>query len=47
VTSYNECGEYYHVWHSHALNEAANWDAGFGGMFTLERIDPPLPNTCP
>ncbi|HEV7665594.1 MAG TPA: multicopper oxidase domain-containing protein [Chloroflexota bacterium] len=47
VTSYNECGEYYHVWHSHALNEAANWDAGFGGMFTLERVDPPTPNTCP
>lgn len=47
VVSYNECGEYYHVWHSHALNEAANFDAGFGGMLTLERIDPPLPNTCP
>jgi FtsP/CotA-like multicopper oxidase with cupredoxin domain len=41
VTSYNQCGEYYHVWHSHALNEAANYDTGFGGMFTLERIDPP------
>lgn len=47
VTSYNECGEYYHVWHSHALNEAANYDTGFGGMFTLQRIDPPSPNTCP
>jgi FtsP/CotA-like multicopper oxidase with cupredoxin domain len=47
VTSYNQCGEYYHVWHSHALNEAANFDAGFGGMLTLERIDPPLPNRCP
>jgi hypothetical protein len=45
VTSYNECGEYYHVWHSHALNEAANFDAGFGGMFTLQRIDPP--GGCP
>ena len=42
TTSYNQCGEYYHVWHSHALNEAANYDTGFGGMFTLERIDPPL-----
>jgi FtsP/CotA-like multicopper oxidase with cupredoxin domain len=41
TTSYNQCGEYYQVWHSHALNEAANWDTGFGGMFTLERIDPP------
>jgi FtsP/CotA-like multicopper oxidase with cupredoxin domain len=47
VTSYNECGEYYMVWHSHALNEFANFDAGFGGMGTLERIDPPLPNGCP
>jgi FtsP/CotA-like multicopper oxidase with cupredoxin domain len=42
TVSYNECGEYYHVWHSHALNEAANYDTGFGGMFTLERIDPPI-----
>jgi FtsP/CotA-like multicopper oxidase with cupredoxin domain len=41
VTSYNECGEYYQMWHSHALNEAANYEAGFGGMMTLERIDPP------
>lgn len=46
VTSYNECGEYYMVWHSHALNEFANFDAGFGGMGTLERIDPSLPNSC-
>jgi FtsP/CotA-like multicopper oxidase with cupredoxin domain len=45
-TSFNECGEFYHIWHSHALNEAANYEAGFGGMITLERIDPPLPNTC-
>ncbi len=42
TTSYNQCGEYYQVWHSHALNEAANYDLGFGGMFTLQRIDPPL-----
>ncbi|RCG28621.1 copper oxidase [Sphaerisporangium album] len=41
VTSYNECGEYYQMWHSHALNEAANYEAGFGGMMTLERVDPP------
>lgn len=44
-TSFNQCGEYYHVWHSHALNEAANYDTGFGGMFTLQRIDPP--GGCP
>ncbi len=41
TTSHNQCGEYYHVWHSHALEEAANYDAAFGGMMTLERIDPP------
>ena len=46
VTSYNQCGEFYHVAHSHALDEAANYDAGFGGMLTLIRIDPPKPNTC-
>jgi hypothetical protein len=45
TTSNNQCGEYYHVWHSHALNEAANYDLGFGGMFTLERVDPP--GGCP
>ena len=49
TTSYNECGEFYMVWHSHALNEVANYDAGFGGMLTLERIDPLVPaanTTC-
>ena len=47
TTSYNECGEYYMVMHSHALYEVANYDAGFGGMLTLERIDPltPAPGT--
>lgn len=42
AATYNECGEYYQIWHSHALNEAANYEAGFGGMITLERIDPPM-----
>ena len=48
TTSYNQCGEYYMVFHSHALNEVANFDAGFGGMLTLQRIDPPQgpANTC-
>jgi FtsP/CotA-like multicopper oxidase with cupredoxin domain len=40
TSSLNQCGEFYMVWHSHALNEAANYDLGFGGMLTLERIDP-------
>jgi FtsP/CotA-like multicopper oxidase with cupredoxin domain len=39
----NECGEYYHVAHSHALEQATNYGASFGGMMTLIRIDPP---TC-
>ena len=47
VTSNNQCGEYYHVAHSHALQQATNYGATFGGMMTLIRIDPPSPNTCP
>jgi hypothetical protein len=49
VTTYNECGEYYMVWHSHALYQVANYDTSFGGMLTLERIDPQTPaagTTC-
>ncbi|MGZ4649152.1 MAG: multicopper oxidase domain-containing protein [Kineosporiaceae bacterium] len=42
----NECGEYYHVAHSHALYQATNFGASFGGMMTLIRIDPPTPNNC-
>jgi FtsP/CotA-like multicopper oxidase with cupredoxin domain len=41
VVSQNICGEWYFPWHSHALNEFANFDAGFGGMGTLLRVDPP------
>jgi len=37
---YNECGELYFPWHSHALNEVQNFDEGFGGMLTLLRIEP-------
>jgi FtsP/CotA-like multicopper oxidase with cupredoxin domain len=37
----NQCGEYYHVAHSHALEQATNYGASFGGMMTLIRIDPP------
>ena len=42
TTTFNECGEYYMVFHSHALYEVANFEAGFGGMLTLQRIDPPV-----
>jgi hypothetical protein len=41
VTSYNTCGEYYHIAHSHALQQSTNYGASFGGMMTLIRIDPP------
>jgi FtsP/CotA-like multicopper oxidase with cupredoxin domain len=41
VVSQNICGEWYFPWHSHALNEFSNFDAGFGGMGTLLRVDPP------
>jgi hypothetical protein len=40
VVSQNICGEWYFPWHSHALNEFANFDEGFGGMATLMRVDP-------
>jgi len=45
VTSYNECGEFYFPWHSHALFEFTNFDEGFGGLATLVRVDPP--GGCP
>lgn len=45
TTSYNQCGEYYHVLHSHALDEVTTYGAVMGGMLTLERIDPP--GGCP
>ena len=41
VTSFNQCGEFYFPWHSHALNEVQNFDEGFGGLMTLVRVDPP------
>ena len=44
-TSNNQCGEYYHSAHSHALEQATNYGATFGGMMTVFRIDPPT--GCP
>ncbi|MGB9377665.1 MAG: multicopper oxidase domain-containing protein, partial [Mycobacteriales bacterium] len=41
TASLNVCGEWYFPLHSHALNEFSNFDAGFGGMGTLLRVDPP------
>ena len=45
VTVFNQCGEYYFPWHSHALFEFQNFDEGFGGLATLWRVDPP--GGCP
>jgi FtsP/CotA-like multicopper oxidase with cupredoxin domain len=45
ITSNNECGEYYHIAHSHALEQSTNYGAAFGGMMTVFRIDPPA--GCP
>ena len=45
VTTFNECGEFYFPWHSHALNEVQNFDEGFGGLMTLVRVEPP--GGCP
>jgi FtsP/CotA-like multicopper oxidase with cupredoxin domain len=44
-TIFNQCGEFYFPWHSHALDEVQNFDEGFGGMLTLVRVDPP--GGCP
>jgi len=45
VTSYNQCGEQYFPWHSHAVNEFQAFNEGFGGMGTLIAIFPP--GGCP
>jgi hypothetical protein len=41
VTQFNQCGEFYHVAHSHALFEATNYGLSMGGMLTMIRVDPP------
>jgi FtsP/CotA-like multicopper oxidase with cupredoxin domain len=40
TTSFNQCGEFYFPWHSHALNEFQNFDEGFGGLATVLRVNP-------
>ena len=42
TSSQNVCGAFYFPWHSHALNEFANFEAAFGGMATMLRVDPPV-----
>ena len=45
VTSFNQCGEFYFPWHSHALFEFTNFDEGFGGLATVVGVFPP--GGCP
>jgi FtsP/CotA-like multicopper oxidase with cupredoxin domain len=45
--SYNQCGEFYHIAHNHALQQVAGWGVTLIGQVTFTRIDPPLPNNCP
>ncbi len=40
AAEYNECGEYYHVAHNHALYAATNYGAAMGGQLTLVRVNP-------
>jgi FtsP/CotA-like multicopper oxidase with cupredoxin domain len=46
LTSMNQCGEYYHMAHNHALQFATNFGASFGGQMTLIRIDPASGSGC-
>jgi hypothetical protein len=41
ITQWNQCGEYYHFAHSHALFQVTNYGAPGGGMLTFIRVDPP------
>jgi FtsP/CotA-like multicopper oxidase with cupredoxin domain len=41
AADFNECGEFYHVAHNHALDEATTYGAAMGGQLTLVRVDPP------
>ena len=41
ITQWNQCGEYYHFAHSHALFQVTNYGVPGGGMLTLIRVDPP------
>ncbi len=45
--SFNQCGEFYHVAHNHALQQITAWGLTMSGQLTFTRIDPPQPNNCP
>lgn len=40
-TSYNQCGEFYHVAHNHALQALTSWGITGSGQLTYTRINPP------
>ncbi|NWG34671.1 MAG: multicopper oxidase domain-containing protein [Chloroflexi bacterium] len=45
TTVQNQCGEYYHIAHNHALHQLTSWGVVMTGMGTYTRIDPP--SGCP
>lgn len=45
TTVQNQCGEYYHIAHNHALYQLTSWGVVMTGMGTYTRIDPP--GGCP
>lgn len=47
TTTFNQCGEFYHIAHNHALQQITGWGVVLIGQVTFTRIDPPLPNNCP
>ena len=40
ITSFNQCGEYYHIAHSHNLAQINGWNTLMVGLITFTRIDP-------
>lgn len=42
----NQCGEYWHIAHNHALQQITAWGVVLSGQITFTRIDPPQPNQC-
>lgn len=47
TTTFNQCGEFYHIAHNHALQQITGWGVVLIGQVSFTRIDPPLPNNCP
>jgi FtsP/CotA-like multicopper oxidase with cupredoxin domain len=44
----NQCGEFYHIAHNHALHQITAWGVVLSGHITFARIDPPISQgSCP